>query len=81
MLDYKSYVLGEDIKNLDICFIGSDDLLYLITDISDYGRNIVLVNMIWEYTHKHGERDTLKKGSIVRGARVELNPKNMIGKF
>lgn len=82
MIIYESFILGEDVNNLDMCYI-ENDKLYKIKELQDLNGNLVIVSKmatIEEYQSYGKEifKHTLKKDSLVRGFRITLIPKSDI---
>ena len=79
-VNYKSYSLGEDIHNLDICFIDEYGKLLKVRRPFEYNRELVLVNNIVNSDDLDinglGYEDIfLAKGTLVRATSIVIYPK------
>ena len=79
-VNYKSYSLGEDIHNLDICVIDEYGKLLKVRRPFEYNRELVLVNNMANSDDLDinglGYEDIfLAKGTLVRATSIVIYPK------
>lgn len=82
MINYETFQLAENIKNLDICYIGKDDRLYKVKDAHELNNDLVIVNNMVtseEYISNNNQDNViLSKDLLVCGFKITIIPKQKL---
>jgi|GEM_PF-4371433 len=82
MTNYETFQLAEDIKNLDMCYVGKDNKLHKIKSAYELNHDLVIVNNMVtseEYISNNNQDNIiLSKDSLVSGFKVTIIPKQKL---